>query len=75
VPQKIFEEPAVSNTKDQGKIIFQHGESMTRLMGNLFPVTPYERLMFMFPAQLNHFVPSFWTDETRVSVSGNFIVV
>jgi hypothetical protein len=29
----------------------------------------------MFPAQLNHFVPSFWTDETRVSVSGNFIVV
>ena len=75
IPKNIFNDSAVTNAPDHGKIMFQHGESMTKLMGNLYPVKPYEKLMFIFPANLNHYVPSFWTDETRVSVSGNFIVV
>jgi len=30
--------------------------------------------MLIFPAGLKHYVPPFWTDHTRISVSGNFIL-
>jgi hypothetical protein len=44
-------------------------------MGNEFPIKPYEDLMFIFPAELRHFVPTYWVDAERISVSGNFVVV
>ena len=75
IPNNIFKEQAVSNSPEAGKILFQHGENNNKLMGSLFPVRPYEKLLFIFPSSLNHFVPAFWVDETRISVSGNFIVV
>jgi hypothetical protein len=75
VPKEIFEVQADSNTQRAGEILFQYGEPITKLMGNEFPVKPYENLMFIFPADLSHYVPAYWVDAERISVSGNFIVV
>jgi len=75
VPKRIFKEQAVSNSKDAGKLIFQYGENTGPLTGPLFPIEPYEGLFLVFPANMNHYVPSFWTDDERISVAGNFVVV
>ena len=74
VPQKIFEENAISNTRQAGQLIFTHGE-YSQLVGTDYKVIPSEGLMFMFPSKLKHYVPPFWVDEERISVSGNFVVV
>jgi len=75
VPKEIFEVQASSNTKKAGELVFQCGEPITKLMGCDYPVRPYENLMFIFPNRLRHFVPAYWVDAERISVSGNFIVV
>jgi len=72
VPQEIFKNQADSNNQNAGKITFSYGENITSLMGNDYPVEPYENLMFIFPAQLKHYVSSYWVDAERISVSGNF---
>tara|TARA_Y100001937_G_scaffold74471_2_gene101324 strand:+ start:3075 stop:3767 length:693 start_codon:yes stop_codon:yes gene_type:complete len=75
VPQNIFSTQADSNTKRAGEILFQYGEPISELMGNEYPVKPFDNLIFIFPAKLKHFVPSYYVDEERVSVSGNFKVI
>ena len=75
VPKNIFKEQALSNSQDAGKIIFQYGEQTHPLAGTMFPIEPYEGLFLVFPANMNHLVPSFWTDDERISVAGNFVVV
>ncbi len=75
VPKRIFTKQAVSNTKDSGKILFLHGEEDHPFASTLYPVTPYENLIFIFPNNLHHTVPPFFTDDERISVSGNFVVV
>ena len=75
IPKEIFEVQADSNTQRAGEIHFTYGEPITKLMGNEFPVQPYENLMFIFPNELRHFVPAYWIDAERISVSGNFVVV
>lgn len=74
VPHRIFTENAVSNTARAGQIIFSFGEHMD-FLGTEYAVTPYKNLMFMFPSNLKHSVPPFWTDDERISVSGNLICV
>ena len=46
-----------------------------RINGNEYPVQPYENLMFIFPNTLKHYVPPYWVDAERITVSGNFVVV
>ena len=75
MPKEIFEVQADSNAQKAGEIHFQYGESISHLMGNEYPVKPYKNLMFIFPAELKHFVPAYWVDAERISVSGNFVVV
>ena len=75
VPEEIFKLQADSNTQRAGEIHFSYGEPITPLMGNEYPVQPYENLMFIFPAALKHFVPAYWVDAERISVSGNFVAV
>jgi len=75
VPEEIFKVQADSNTQRAGEIHFSYGQSITKLMGNEYPVKPYENLMFIFPAELQHFVPAYWVDAERISVSGNLVVV
>ena len=74
VPEKIFEVQATSNTKAAGQLSFQFGEIISPLSATGWSVKPTDKLLLMFPATLNHFVPSFWADEERISVSGNFHV-
>jgi len=76
VPERIFDQSYVkTNTNTPGQIIFKYGEDVPifNLMGSEYSVKPYNNLMFIFPANLNHSVPPFWTDDTRVSVSGNYV--
>jgi len=75
VPEEIFEVQADSNTQRAGELHFTYGEQITKLMGCEYPVKPYENLMLIFPAELKHFVPAYWVDAERISVSGNFVVV
>ena len=75
VPQNIFSINADSNTRRAGEIIFQHGDADSPLTGTEYPVRPFEGLMLMFPASMKHYVPSYYVDEERISVSGNFCVV
>ncbi len=75
IPKEIFKVQADSNTQRAGEIHFTYGNPISPLMGNDYPVKPYENLMFMFPAQLTHYVPAYWVDAERISVSGNFVVV
>jgi len=74
VPKRIFEVQADSNNQKAGEIIFAYGEGL-HLTGSEYPVKVFEDLMFIFPANLRHYVPAYWVDEERISVSGNFIVV
>ncbi len=74
VPPEIFTDNAISNTKQAGKIIFSYGDNISEIHGSDYVVEPYENLMFIFPAKLKHFVPPYWVDAERISVSGNFWV-
>ena len=75
VPEEIFSINADCNSKKSGHICFQYGEQISDLMGTEYPVKPYENLMFIFPAKLSHYVPTYWVDAERISVSGNFVVI
>ena len=75
VPERIFTESTVSNTKDEGKLVFYHGAKQGTFDNTMYPIKPYENLMFIFPAEMQHAVPPFWTDDERISVAGNFVVV
>ncbi len=75
VPKEIFSIQADSNTQRAGMLHFEYGEKISELMGNEYPVEPFENLMFIFPAELKHFVSPYWVDAERISVSGNFVVI
>jgi len=75
VPKEIFEVQADSNHQQAGQIIFDYGDPISKLQGSEFPVRPYENLMFIFPNELKHYVPAYWVDAERITVSGNFIVL
>ena len=74
VPQEIFKEQCDSNAQRAGELNFQYGEQITPIMGNEYPIKPFENLLFIFPNELKHFVPSYYIDVERISVSGNFIL-
>ena len=57
-----------------GGITFHFASQTHPFDRTLYKVNPYDKLMLIFPATLNHEVPSFWVDEERISVSGNFEV-
>jgi hypothetical protein len=71
VPSNIFEEQADTNHPVAGHISFNYGETMSPLCNHSYMVKPENNLMFIFPARLHHMVYPFYTEGTRVSVSGN----
>jgi hypothetical protein len=75
VPEEIFQENADSNFQNAGKIIFEYGEGISKETKTTYKVTPYNGLMFMFPSALRHFVPPYYVDKERISVSGNISYV
>ena len=50
------------------------GEKITGLQQTQLNVKPYKGLMYVFPATLQHYVPPFFTDFTRISISGNYLL-
>jgi hypothetical protein len=75
VPKKIFEVNTEGNVKKAGEIEFSFGETVSKLHRDTYTVKPFEKLMLIFPAKLKHFVPPFWVDEERISVSGNLTLI
>jgi hypothetical protein len=49
------------------------GDSNGRMAISLVHQMPKEGDLYMFPAQLRHFVLPFKSDVTRISVSGNIL--
>ncbi len=74
VPKNIFTDLPVSATKNAGYICFTHGEDSHPFDSVSYEIKPYETLFLLFPANMTHFVSPFWTDNVRISVSGNFVV-
>ncbi len=75
VPEGIFDEShVISNAHIPGRIVFRYGEDdkFFNITGSEYTVKPFPGLIFIFPANLSHFVPPFMTDHTRISVSGNY---
>ena len=75
VPREIFNIQADSNNQHAGEIVFSYGDRISEFMGCEYPVKPYDGLMFLFPSKLKHYVPPYWVDAERISVSGNFAVI
>lgn len=74
VPKEIFEIQADCNAQEAGEIVFHYGEKIFDFMYDKFLTKPFDGLMFIFPSKLKHYVPPFWADKTRISVSGNIRV-
>lgn len=74
VPDRIFDQQAECNLPMAGSISFMYGEP-TILNNQTFNVRPTNNLMFIFPATLQHMVYPFYSDDTRISVSGNIAIV
>lgn len=78
VPQEISDENTESgssrrsNQPTAGKIQWTYGESM-HFSQTFFTKTPKEKDIFIFPADLKHFVYPFKSEVERVSISCNFI--
>jgi len=76
VPKEIFDDTKVGGSQKQaGQIVFNYGEHISKLQRTEYSVKPYENLMFIFPNELRHYVPVYFKDAERISVSGNFVVV
>lgn len=75
VDKEIFKENEYSSQQQAGQIVFNYGDFITYLQRNEFSIKPYENLMFIFPSGLRHYVPVYFNDGERISVSGNFVVV
>jgi hypothetical protein len=75
IDEEIFtKDVPVTNSQHAGQIVFQYGERITGLQMNSFAVKPYKGLMFVFPAGLNHYVPAYYKDFERISISGNYVL-
>ena len=72
VPEEITKEQEdfVGNSAGPGSLSFLYGEG-NRQSITYQSVKPKERDIFIFPAWIKHYVAPFYSDVTRISVSGN----
>tara|TARA_E500000305_G_C3965118_1_gene209115 strand:- start:61 stop:753 length:693 start_codon:yes stop_codon:yes gene_type:complete len=72
VPEEIKEEQRkyVGKSGGPGSLSFVYGEGSRQAI-TYQSVIPNENDMFVFPAWLKHYVSPFYSDVTRISVSGN----
>ena len=74
VPEEITKEQDefVGNSAGSGSLSFLYGEG-NRQSITYQSVKPKERDIFIFPAWIKHYVAPFYSDVTRISVSGNIM--
>jgi len=74
VPEEITKEQEefVGNSAGPGSLSFLYGDG-NRQSITYQSVKPKERDIFIFPAWIKHYVAPFYSDVTRISVSGNIM--
>ena len=74
VPEEITKEQEkfIGNSAGPGSLTFLYGEGNRQAI-TYQSVKPQERDIFIFPAWIKHYVAPFYSDETRISVSGNIM--
>ena len=72
VPEEIKKEQEnfIGNSAGPGSLSFLYGDG-NRQSITYQSVKPTERDIFIFPAWIKHYVAPFYSDVTRISVSGN----
>ena len=72
VPEEITKEQEefVGNSAGPGSLSFLYGDG-NRQSITYQSVKPKDRDIFIFPAWIKHYVAPFYSDVTRISVSGN----
>jgi len=72
VPEEITKEQQEYNGKSggPGSLSFLYGEGNRQAI-TYQSINPKENDMFIFPAWMKHYVAPFYSDVTRISVSGN----
>lgn len=69
-PEEILNEKPESLGIAPGRLSFLYGEERTHTIAER-SFTPEKNVMFMFPANLRHYVTSFESNVERISVAGN----
>ena len=74
VPEEITreQEKFLGNSAGPGSLSFLYGEG-NRQSITYQSIKPKERDIFIFPAWMKHYVAPFYSDVTRISVSGNIM--
>ncbi|SVC92472.1 uncharacterized protein METZ01_LOCUS345326, partial [marine metagenome] len=71
IENKVSESSKMSNQPSAGKIQWTYGENI-HFSGTFFNQIPKEGDIWLFPADLKHFVYPFKSDVERISISCNF---